>query len=482
MMSYSKIIHEYLDTGVDGSTEEMLFAELASDEALRSEFNRQVQLHLIAQSDMNSISPPMDVTSGVFKSLGFEIPTNEFNSNIATKAAVAGSAGSANGPMMTFWKKHFSTIMVAVIASLITAAIFYTSQEFGSGFGDNQSLAGQADNNTSSKNSFPVISSFEDSDSQQANEFAAVSGSGNKSGIDGNSAFNNRVNNIINNRSASNNRGAGGRISGQSSRNGRSFAGNRQAASGSGDNDPDKHLSGNLSLASNSRQVIADISSLNSANSYANGQSPAQALGIKDPTRLAQNSFNPYGTNVISIPASGRRSSLFDDLVDNIDNTKWGVTVRGISVSDASLNNRLANSNNWLDNANVEVLYKFDQYWGMSVDFGRENIAQAFTGTIAGKAYDFAQNPALYWYGISGLLRLPDIAILSGIVPFAKLTIGGTAIGPIGRFQTGLRVRFYENIRLVAALESTGLFYNVDGINYSTGKLLGFTYGISYGF
>ena len=82
MMSYSKIIHQYLDTGVDGSTEEMLFAKLANDEALRSEFNRQVQLHLIAQNDMNSISPPMDVTSGIFKSLGFEIPTHEFNSEI----------------------------------------------------------------------------------------------------------------------------------------------------------------------------------------------------------------------------------------------------------------------------------------------------------------------------------------------------------------------------------------------------------------
>ena len=85
-MSYSRLIHEYLDGQTDIVQEDILFAELAKNPDLRIEFNEQVQLQNVALTDMRTITPPAETTNAIFSKLGFTIPSKEFMNRISATA------------------------------------------------------------------------------------------------------------------------------------------------------------------------------------------------------------------------------------------------------------------------------------------------------------------------------------------------------------------------------------------------------------
>ncbi len=146
-MSYSKLIHEYLDRQLNGANEDALFSELARDPDLRVEFNQQVQIQSVASSDMAMISPPAESTNSIFSSLNFSIPSSEFLNRIPYDVAKL-----SNGyGLVNLFKKHLTTIMAVLITAGLTTAVF----EF-TGFNTNN-----ANINVAQKQLVPLVSSVE---------------------------------------------------------------------------------------------------------------------------------------------------------------------------------------------------------------------------------------------------------------------------------------------------------------------------------
>mgnify|MGYP001273819923 CR=1 FL=1 len=154
-MSYSKIIHEYLDGGrLATPEEEVLFKTLASDEEIRSEFNKQMKLHMMAQRDMNSITPPSAVTSQLFGSLGFAMPTEH-----------SGAAAVASENAVWGYFKKYSVLLFALLLGTSIAGISYFTyqnkqlQNEIASLSNSQNTGAEAANSVESSKNIPLVSS-----------------------------------------------------------------------------------------------------------------------------------------------------------------------------------------------------------------------------------------------------------------------------------------------------------------------------------
>lgn len=133
-MSYSRLIHEYLDMGLAKPQEDALFHALASDQSLRSDFNQQLNIMKIASNDMNSISPPIETTNAVFSNLGFTIPSNnnipEAIVNEGRRKPGAALFASASGVgILNIFKDNLNTVASIVVAAVISTLLFMTFQD-----------------------------------------------------------------------------------------------------------------------------------------------------------------------------------------------------------------------------------------------------------------------------------------------------------------------------------------------------------------
>ena len=79
-------ILELLDGELDPMVEPTLFAELASNTDLRTEFKQQLAIRTAVQEDRMALLPPAALTSAVFAGLGFAAPI---------AGAAAGAVGGA---------------------------------------------------------------------------------------------------------------------------------------------------------------------------------------------------------------------------------------------------------------------------------------------------------------------------------------------------------------------------------------------------
>ncbi len=139
-MSYSRLIHEYLDGQTDIVQEDILFAELAKNPDLRIEFNEQVQLQNVALTDMRTITPPAETTNAIFSKLGFTIPSKEFMNRISV-ASEGQVAIKSSSSFTSFLKKHSATLASIVITALLTTGIFMITDDRFQKTSDNNKIA-----------------------------------------------------------------------------------------------------------------------------------------------------------------------------------------------------------------------------------------------------------------------------------------------------------------------------------------------------
>lgn len=78
-MEYSRLINDYLEGELHPVLEDKLFAELALNQDLRFELNKQIKLQMLTRSDMNNITIPSESTEAIFSNLGFSIPSASSN-------------------------------------------------------------------------------------------------------------------------------------------------------------------------------------------------------------------------------------------------------------------------------------------------------------------------------------------------------------------------------------------------------------------
>lgn len=162
---------------------------------------------------------------------------------------------------------------------------------------------------------------------------------------------------------------------------------------------------------------------------------------------------------------------------------KYQLVFRGINSLAYPLVNVSSNSGGF---SNLALgMYFSTPYDFLSIgpEFGNEPFSQRFIHSENGKRYIYEQIPSVWWAG-AGFLALMNNKIdgLFGAVPFGKLFLGATELGPMGKLSAGLQWKS-DNWGLGAFLgvEGSMMAYQNQNRWYSSEKL-GITYGLTIQF
>ncbi len=461
-MSYSKLIHEYLDGQLGDSERDALFAELAGNSDARVEFDQQVKLHSIAQNDMQAITPPIESTSAIFSSLGFSIPSAEYMKNVS---GGDGAAAASVSSWSRFWKNNYKAIMSAFFASAITALFFLVNPDLSRNI-DIASGINQGGND------IPVTTSVESSAGNAAGSNTDMSSfnpantdrfsmDGNRAGTSGTESGNSG--------NGGNSSGSDGYIQGNSPANSARISNGNDLADNSfntRENDGAYAHDRNESEKTKGKLAYQEIL-------------PSEYTPLSDGTLIAYYLAERHGRNKPAgnlhishdVPTIGLDSRF-------VDNTDWAVEIwRFNQASEGGLNNNEALP---YSNFSITGLYKVDQHHAFGFEIGRQQFSQDFTYLSGGRKIHQLQNPDLLWYGVTYRLLLPEFSFANYVMPYARVFGGGTVAGPLVRGQAGMQYRAGD-VAVSVGLEGAYLFYNVQNTLYASGKY-GLTVGLNYNF
>lgn len=439
-MSYSRMIHEYIDEGLPKSEEEILFSELAKDAELRDDFNKQMKIHLIAQNDMNSIFPPADCTSNIFSTLGFSIPNEE----------------KPVAPIISFSSKFFSGIkkyaaylMIATISSIITGAMFLAYDNY---FNADNHISMSSNNSDKSINSTPYVSSKNnDNSSNIINNNALNSNISNSTGSLPRK-FSNQFANDANNRNSSS--------KDESTNLNNIINSNKDANDNLSTNNVQADDSNILLLVDNSVFSSSDIIKSNDATQkFANSR--AQSFG----------KFNSGSLGTI-IPIN-----IFNSESANYyDDSKYILSFKRINTKSEPNVDNLNSNESFFDNFVLTAIYRLDDNNAVGLQYGRERFGQEFDILVNGKTHVQSQNPVLNYAALTYRLSVNPEIFESIFTPYFQTSAGLSTIGPVAKMSLGSSIRLMDGLSVFGEIDGAALWYNVNDKIYNTLK-----YGVNYG-
>lgn len=421
-MSYSKLIHDYLDGELTMSQQDLLFSELAHNVELRQEFNQQVRLQTLAQSDLTSISPPTEAANAVFAQLGFSIPNSDFTKYFfQSKPVVTGLFWKST---KDFFRKRFPTILTSVISAAITALIFLY-------FLNSNSLLNYSNLDSPGRN---VASS-------NINELNLKSGP---------------------NPNTSN----------SMSRNVSDTEFERIFSKALADYFDQNPLQNNIILPQGFKTTdISDNSKLDekkNLNDLNKENTNKNNYPNQFPLVFLPNSNESDNKMITSAPESNIR----------ISNDAFSLALRSFSTQSKIKTNVPSNANPWFNNMALSLGYNLNKYHSFGIEVGQEQFAQKFQKTEFDLTSTYEQNPLLFWYGGFYRFSYPDLIFSEKLFPFAQFFGGATTIGPVIKSQIGFQFKPDKRVTFVLGGEFTRLLYNLQNNIYNSDKL-GITYGIS---
>ncbi len=135
--------------------------------------------------------------------------------------------------------------------------------------------------------------------------------------------------------------------------------------------------------------------------------------------------------------------------------------------------------------SNMSAAFYFARFGNFRIgfEFGNEPFGQVFNNYEGGTEWQYSQNAAIYWAGLD-IMYIFDKELLfsGGPQPFVQATFGGTELGPLAKFITGLQYFSKETgVGAMIGLEGSLLSYINQKVWYNT-KKIGFTYGMSFHF
>ncbi len=440
-MSYSKLIHEYLDGGIDSTQEALLFDMLSKDSELRADFNKQMKLHLIAQQDMNHISPPAEATNELFGRLGFTVPDYLETPAPSIAAKVTG-----------YIKKYGVMAMLLLLTSALSVVM---TSNYDNWFGDGQTIA-QSELN-SQQNNIPVVSSFENDDEN------ANANNHNNNTTDQTLADANNNNNQFN----SNNSRYYSNASNQQITNRNNNSNTNSNSDALAVNAEDNELESNKSIFDAIASIFtseaeytdgSDIASISEEYGSRNGSGAASSLAA-----------TPFVSTIILPAFGGDENSKFE----------FGVKY----TSDASSNDysHLALNGQFYDNMIVSGMYHINEYHSVGAEVGMERFAQSFVTNYYGELTEQKQYPRRFIAGLTYRFTYTNLMGTEFVSPYAELFAGGSSLGPISKAGLGISLTPLNNISMNLGYEYGVLYYSVDSKTYNSDKQ-GFIYRISYNF
>lgn len=429
-MSYAKMIHDYIDGGLDSTNEQAMFALLSESDDLRHEFNSQFKMHLAAQEDMSQIAPPIHVTNAIFAGLGMAVPANMVQSPTSSI------------------KRFLNRFSPAILLLLFFGALGWGLVEYQKNLDLESKLAMS---NGKSSNNIPMMSSY-------SNDDVAANGS------------NNNGNSI--NKDASGNSAFSGNSNNTNRNNVNSFY-NSQANSNSG--------SGNQGAQNN-----YDLASANSQNSRNSGMNNhIEGSMIQSDKNFARNAMFGSSHNANSSSQFGNSISMNGGLsnfqlisANSMIGSKWHIQVSNLQSAYTAPSFENSNLQNPNGSWSASIMYSMNDYSTIGVVLGQESFNQDFK-TSDGLHY--LQSPELLWFAASYRYTAKDWLVPHYFYPYAQFSAGGTSIGPITKGQVGFVWNMFATVNINAGVEGGLLFYNVNG-NIHNSRKFGFTSGVTIGF
>lgn len=133
-----------------------------------------------------------------------------------------------------------------------------------------------------------------------------------------------------------------------------------------------------------------------------------------------------------------------------------------------------------LNDFSIAFNYEMNDNNHIGFDVGREYFPMVFTGTENLKnrnvKYEYPLSYNALWAGISYKYSFDPLNYYLKFQPNARITLGGTTLGPLTKLAIGSDIYLSDNFALYAGLKYGALFYNYQGNIFVTNK-----YGLDYG-
>ncbi|MBM2815669.1 MAG: hypothetical protein HW421_2431 [Ignavibacteria bacterium] len=159
------------------------------------------------------------------------------------------------------------------------------------------------------------------------------------------------------------------------------------------------------------------------------------------------------------------------------DKNKFSFTLRQFAAASIPTVDLKPISEPTLNNLALSLMYFINPNHAFGIEIGQENIEQQFTGMDGNKEITWTQNYLAFWTGGLYQFSFDPIENLGDIIPFTKIFLGGTRVGPYAKTSFGFRLPLSENVAIMSGLEYSYLYYQFQGKNFNTQKF-GATYGL----
>jgi len=212
----------------------------------------------------------------------------------------------------------------------------------------------------------------------------------------------------------------------------------------------------------------------NQDNVSENDQQVISAAELQMP--IALNHSTPFNSPNISLNGTVKGFTGMSRF-NNVGYPRFWTQIRGIGtisqVPNISINSGIAE----LSNLNVSVGYSFNENFAAGIELGREPFMLRYNGIAKGRRTLYEQQSSMLLGGIVFQGKLSPFEALYDVQPVCSMFLGGSEIGPLARFSTGLQYPITQAITLYGGLEYSLLQFQFQSNSFMTQKL-GFTYGM----
>ncbi len=193
-------------------------------------------------------------------------------------------------------------------------------------------------------------------------------------------------------------------------------------------------------------------------------------------TPVAFNHTMPFNSPSISL-SNSVQGFIGLSWSNNVGYPRFWTQVRGIGTLSQVPNISINSGIEELSNLNVSVGYSFNENFAAGIELGREPFMLRYNGIAKGRRTLYEQQSSMLLGGIVFQGKLSPLESLYNVQPVSSMFLGGSEIGPLARFSTGLQYPITQTITLYGGLEYSLLQFQFQSNSFLTQKL-GFTYGM----
>lgn len=178
--------------------------------------------------------------------------------------------------------------------------------------------------------------------------------------------------------------------------------------------------------------------------------------------------------------------SNYKSIAADITENEFLEILKNFSIEFSGIDNLFFNEQNVFSanippfiNKNVSINYNINDYLYTGISFRNENFYIKYQSIDKeNKKFNFEQQPSLNSYNLHiGIKK----NIINLAVPFAKISIGATNIGPVVRAESGLGILLSKNIEIFGSAGLDRIFYKHQNNPFNSSKW-SINYGLKYNF